>query len=82
VEIASLQDPSAACEADAQVFLVRDLAGWGDFDVELKDRSCIGIGEAAVTVPEDLQKLRAIGADQDRHAADLDDYFVRDGAIR
>ncbi len=58
MEVAAFEDPPAACEADAQVFLIRDPSGWDDFDVELEDRLRGGIDEAAVTIREYLQKLR------------------------
>lgn len=82
MEVASFEYPAAAGKADAQVFLIRDLAGRGDFDVELENRSCEGIGEAAVTIREYLQELGATSSKQDRHRADLDHYLMGNGAIR
>jgi hypothetical protein len=81
MEIATFQHPSAG-KADAQIVLIRDPSGRNDIDVELKDRSCSGIREAAVATREYLQELGATSSKQDRHRADLDHYLMGNGAIR
>src|ERR1043166_9399818 len=77
VEVAALHDPASGLEAHAHV-VVR-VAGWrlGQFDIELKNGLFRVLGnELSVAFLEELGKLRAAGADQDRHPADLDDQLA------
>src|SRR5207249_2257693 len=81
VEVAALHDPAPGFEAHAHV-VVR-VAGWGlgQFDIELKDGLLRVCGdEISVAFLQEPGKLRAAGADQDRHPADLDDQLVSYGS--